>query len=135
MVGYQPCRKLDKSYKKGVENCKNSRQSKIQFPITLITGAKLLHLEQYGYLTCPNLFFEYVLWINLTKFNQFRSSCTWKNEEGEQKQQKTAKFKQKNLWKIFCETLLWQNDLIIGSNHSHILAVIGFWWILAVPFF
>ena len=61
MVGSQLSRELDKNLKKGVENCKNSRQSKIQFPITLIRGANLLHLEQYKYLTCPNLFFKYVL--------------------------------------------------------------------------
>ena len=73
MVGSQPCRKLDKSCKKGVKDCKNSHQSKIEFPITLITGAKLLHLEHYRHLTCPNLFLEYIPSIKLTKFDQLES--------------------------------------------------------------
>ena len=73
MVGSQPCRELGKSCKKGVENCKNSRQSKIEFPITLIAGAKMLHLEHYRYLTCPNLFLEYIPSINLTKFDHLES--------------------------------------------------------------
>ena len=73
MVGSQPCRKLDKNCKKGVKDYKNIRQSKVEFPITLITGAKLLHLEHYRHLTCPNLFLEYIPSINLTIFDQLKS--------------------------------------------------------------